>query len=144
MSKKPNSIVEELDRIARGHGGLLKPEYVVDAASDPESVLHDRFTWDDSDAAREYRLWQARQLIRCSVSMEPRTEKTVRAFVSLTTDRSGDGGGYRSTVAVMRRREYREQLLEDALAELRVFERKYAALTELAEVFAVSRRLRGR
>lgn len=135
------AVVAELARIAAENDGLLRPSDVVDAARDKRSVLHGSFTWDDTEAAEQYRLWQARQLIRCSVVVEPRTETTVRAFVSLTQDRSEDGGGYRETVRVMARTDTRAALLADALAELDVFQRKYAALTEMAEVFAAARAL---
>jgi hypothetical protein len=134
-----SAVVAELNRIASENGGLLQPCAVVDAAREPASILHDRFTWDDSEAAEQYRLWQARQLIRCSVVIEPRTETTVRAFVSLSQDRAQGGGGYRQTVRVLANASGRDSLLADALAELEVFQRKYAALTELAEVFAAAR-----
>lgn len=42
----------------------LTPSLVVEAATDPKSPLHREFTWDDSEAARKYRLAQARTLIR--------------------------------------------------------------------------------
>jgi len=139
MTEQSAAVVQELQRIAASNGGILQPCAVVDAARAEDSILHDRFTWDDGEAASQYRLWQARQLIRCSVIVEPRTETTVRAFVSLTSDRENDGGGYRETVRVMARADTRADLLADALAELEVFQRKYAALTELAGVFSAAR-----
>ena len=139
MSAAADAVTEELRRIAGENGGVLKAEAVIESASEPDSILHDKFTWDDTEAAREYRLWQARQLIRCTVVFETRSETTVRAFVSLSKDREEDGGGYRETVKVMARADTRALLLADALAEFEVFERKYAALTELAAVFAAVR-----
>jgi len=130
-------ILAELERIAAAHGGLLRPAEVVRAARDPRSPLHPHFEWDDSAAAQKYRLWQARQLIRVVVEpIElPRSGKSpVRVWVSLAEDRKADGGGYRTTEAILSRSELRQQLLEDALKELEVFERKYAHLQELAEV----------
>lgn len=141
MTDASAAVVAELRRIAADNDGILQPCAVVDAARPADSILHDRFEWDDSEAAEQYRLWQARQLIRCSVIMEPRTETTVRAFVSLTADRETEGGGYRETVRVLARAEGRASLLADALAELEVFQRKYAALTELAAVFSAARSL---
>lgn len=147
MSKQPSKIVEELKRIARENDGILKAETVVKVARHPASPLHDSFTWDDDEAAERWRLHQARNLIRVSVEylntgeVEP---MKVSAFVSLTTDREQNGGGYRLMVNVMNRKETREQLLNDALAELQVFESKYAALTELAAVFEASRKARKR
>jgi len=136
VSAAADAVTAELRRIAEENGGILKAEAVIDAARKSGSILHDKFTWDDSLAAREYRLWQARQLIRCTVVFEMRSETTVRAFVSLSTDREEDGGGYRETVRVLARADTRAQLLADALKEFEGIERKYAALTELAAVFA--------
>jgi len=66
----------------------------------------------------------------------------MRKFVSITTDRSQDGGGYRLLVAVLGNPTHRQQLLADAMAELKTFERKYQVLEELATVFAAIRKTR--
>ena len=44
--------------------GRLVPTAVVEAAADPDSPLHNYFTWDNDEAAKAYRLEQARRLIR--------------------------------------------------------------------------------
>lgn len=44
--------------------GEITPENVVKAAEPVDSPLHDWFEWDDKAAAHQYRLEQARQLIR--------------------------------------------------------------------------------
>jgi ATPase subunit of ABC transporter with duplicated ATPase domains len=111
---------------------------VVDEASDEQSPLHSHFEWDDSEASRQYRIWQARTLIRVLVRMEPASNgKSVpcRVFVSLTPDREQEGGGYRVTNAVMADEDMRRQLLLDARREMTTFRNKYARLSELAEVF---------
>jgi hypothetical protein len=57
-------IVEALERIAKDdEDGGIAPEAVVEAARDVDSPLHDRFDWDDSSAAHQFRLEQARKLI---------------------------------------------------------------------------------
>jgi hypothetical protein len=61
-------------------------------------------------------------------------------FVSLTPDRKDDGGGYRTLVSVLSKRELREQLLVDAGVDMERFRQKYAQLIELAEVIAAMRR----
>lgn len=153
MKKQPNikgavgtspKVIGELRRIAKKSGGLLLPEKVVDAARSEVSALHRMFCWDDTEAAHQYRLWQARALIRTTVSyVEAAGDKRpVRVFVSLTPDREEAGGGYRETVAVLADKDMRKQLLEDALDELRIFEKKYAHLSELARVFTASRKVR--
>ena len=60
--------------------------------------------------------------------------KVVRAFVRATEEKHS----YISIVSVMGDEHLRESLLQSALDELRQFQRKYADLQELAEVFAVS------
>lgn len=145
MIAQQPSIVDELKRIALENGGVLKAEAVVQAARNPDSPLHESFTWDDDEAAERWRLHQARNLIRVSVEYlnVPGSDPIkVSAFVSLTPDRDEEGGGYRLMVNVMSRKESREQLLEDALNELKAFEKKYAGLKELAEVFETSRKIR--
>lgn len=64
----------------------LTPTIVVTVAADPTHPLHERFVWDDSEAARRYRLVQASGLIRSvSVIVERQDDKPpvrVRAFVA--------------------------------------------------------------
>jgi hypothetical protein len=44
--------------------GRLTPEHVVEAARNPESPLHQEFTWNNDAAAENWRLHQARHLVR--------------------------------------------------------------------------------
>jgi hypothetical protein len=131
-----NAVLFELERIAAVNGGILKAEQVVESGRDPDSPLHDYFEWSDTKAAQEYRLCQARLLIRCVVVMEPITEKSIRAFVSLSPDRENAGGGYRQITVVLKSKARRDQMLADALGELLRLEEKYKSLTELAGVFS--------
>jgi len=127
-------ILNELNQIYESEG-VLKPESVVEHASNPESALHGQFTWDDSKAAHEYRIWQARRLINVCVTILPTVNKEFRAFVSLESDRKQKGGGYRCTVDVLGDDEMRAELLTQALSELRRIRRQYETLKELAPVF---------
>lgn len=65
--------------------GFLTPASVKDEASDPSSVLHDAFEWDDAVAGDRYRLQQARELIKTYrvkvVSSSSNEVVSVRAFV---------------------------------------------------------------
>jgi spore germination protein YaaH len=131
-------IVKTLQQIAKRNGGYLRPRDVVDAARDEKSPLHNQFEWDDSIASEKYRQWQARALIRVQVEFESvgdGEEIAFRVFTSLVSDRL-PAGGYRVTTNVMANPELRDELLADALAEMRRFQAKYRHLKELAEVFA--------
>lgn len=137
-------IISALRGIAKKSGGVLIPEQVVEEARPVKSVLHGQFCWDDDEAARQYRLWQARVLIRTTVHyIEIKGDRRpVRVFVSLTPDREEDGGGYRDIVEVLQDKDMRRQMIDDALGELEAFEKKYAHLKELAAVFVVSKSVR--
>lgn len=142
--KKSNKVILELKRIASENGGLLQPEIVVNEARSKTSPLHSRFTWDDGEAAHQYRIWQARQLIRVSVEVLAGTKETMDVFVSLSPDRERESGGYRVMTEVMSDSQLRAILLKDALEELEIFRDKYKKLKELAEVFSAMKRIRRR
>ena len=57
------SIRDELERIYETNG-VLTPEAVVDDARPDDAPLHSHFEWDDALAGEQYRLVQARHLIR--------------------------------------------------------------------------------
>ena len=134
-----NDLVKsELERIQAKHNGFLRPQDVVDAARSSKSPLHEYFEWNDSEAAQRYRLAQARALIRVAVVVEPTTAESVRAFVSLSSDRNA-AGGYRALAQVLSDEVMKETLLADALRDLTAFQRKYDALkavTRLNRLFA--------
>lgn len=135
-------VVNELRSIAAAHDGLLRPEDVVEAARDVLSPLHTRFTWEDNEAARKYRLYEARDLIKTTVQyieMDGQ-EVSFRVFCSLTPDRQEEGGGYRETVAILSNRKYREQLFADAIQEMKTFSAKYARLREFDNVLREMRK----
>lgn len=152
--KLPESISEELRFIQTNNNGTLQPHHVVEYAKDPNTLLHNKFEWQDSKAAHQYRLWQARKVISlelivvdrksekpCNVfvsmdndNVEP--GKQTRAFISLSIDRKGDKVGYRSIEDVISDEEMRQQMLEDARKDMNLFRRKYHMLKELSDVFS--------
>ena len=134
MKRDHDAIRAELEQLKSG--GLIKPVDVVEFASDPDTALHECFTWDDSEAASKYRLWQAQTIIRVYVNVEEGIAEPVRAFVSLTSDRTQVGGGYRTIVDVMSDEVLRQQMLADALSQFRSMQMKYKSLQQLAKVWA--------
>jgi hypothetical protein len=131
-------VIAELKRLAEERGGLLRPSEIVEAASERESVLHKFFQWDDSEAARQYRISQARQLLRVTVQYVGAGDEPIsaRVFISLKSDRKEEGGGYRVTAHVMLNEKQRAQLFEQALDDIRYFKKKYASLQELSGVLS--------
>ena len=134
MSSKYNRVKAELDKLAVD--GKLTAQAVVDAAREESSPLHGYFEWDDNKAANEYRLLQARKLIRVVVQpCEPLDNQPMHVYQSLVTDRVVPGGGYRTTEAILSTEAWRNTLLEQAKRELVGVRNKYASLTELAKVW---------
>lgn len=64
MNALRQALEHEVATIAAANHGVLIPEQIVEAARDPASPLHEEFEWDDSVAAQQHRLNQARTLIR--------------------------------------------------------------------------------
>lgn len=131
--QKSAAIKAELDRL--NANGVIRPVDVVEAARSKRSVLHGCFTWEDTEAAHQYRLIEARNLLRVYVLTEKVDGLNVRAFVSLTSDRVKDGGGYRAITDVMSDAELREQMLADAVVRLRNVQLQYKSLRQLDRVW---------
>ena len=138
-AKMESKITAELKKIAAKHGGKLYPRDVVEEARNPESPLHKSFEWDDTAAAEQWRIEQARRLIQVSVTVLEGSKEPIRAFVSLTTDRK-DGGGYLLVEKVLSSKKQTEQMLKDAAAELQLFTLKYNTIKELTEVNEAAKR----
>ncbi len=86
----PQSVGDELERL-RSEKGTLTAADVLEAAEEETSPLHAAFEWDESEAARLYRLTQARRLIvsvRIINGPVPSQSK-VAAFVSVRTPDKG-------------------------------------------------------
>jgi hypothetical protein len=132
---KRNILLQEFEQIRLTNGGVLLASSVVAYAEDETSPLHRYFQWDDTEAAREYRLMQARQLISAVVVMIPNSRRPITAYVSLRDDRMLPEGGYRAIVDVLSNTEQRSRLLYEALDDLKMWERKYRQLAELVPVY---------
>ena len=139
------TVIEELEQIRESNDGILYPQSVVDFARNEDTDLHDKFEWDDTVAGENYRVWQARKIIRAVAILIPRQNEPIQAYVSMVADRyQGEEkqekvGGYRCMVDVLSTPDLRERLLSEALAEFEMWERKYQVITELADIFAAAK-----
>lgn len=133
----PINVREELEAIRLKHDGLLTEEAILNEAKLKNHPLHDRFTWDNTEAARQWRLEEARTLIRSvyvSIEQPKSGPVVVRAYASLPRDRES-GGGYRAIADIMARDDLRGELLSSALNELDALKKRYSNLNELVPVF---------
>lgn len=129
------SIKDELNYIAKRNNGCVNPEKVLKYAKNPKTALHKKFEWDNKKASHEYRLWQARQVIRVHVSIIEVDNKVikVRDFVSLYDDRGKIG--YRLTQDVLNDDQRKRQLLSQARTEFSLMRNRYEMLTILSKHF---------
>ena len=139
LKGKPQIVGEALEDIRKGHNGRLLPVDVVSEAKSKDSPLHGEFEWNNTSAAHEYRLVQARSIIRAVVVITgPKTEKpnATRAFVNVVPN-GGSENFYDHVHVALSDPGYRSQLREEAIRDLEGFQRKYKAIEELAELMGV-------
>lgn len=128
---------EEVERLSRENGGTITAENVVGSAESESSPLHNAFEWDDGLAAKEYRLVQARCLMRSITVIrqdaDEEEEKTIRAFVHTDTEKA-----YTSVHRAMSDEELRAEVLKKAWRELQTWRRKYEDLREFSAVISAA------
>ncbi len=106
-------VYAELERIRR-HGGLVA-ERVIAAATPEGHALHPAFEWDDGKAAGEWRLVQARELIR-SIAVVIDEEPPRRVYVHVPSP--VHQGRYERTEIVVEHVDMFLAAIAEALADL--------------------------
>lgn len=124
---------EHLEKLRVKHNGHLTPPTVLNDAKSKASPLHGAFQWDNTKAAGEFRLWQARHLIN-SIVVEIKDAKpgsNVRAFVNIRVEKKQS---YTSRAHAMSEADMRKQMLSTAWHELLSWKMRYADFDELAPI----------
>ena len=110
---------------------------LLDASRDENAPLHSCFEWDDSIAAEKYRLWQARHIIsslEIEIVKDNQPAFKTRLFLNVSIVAPKKQGEFVGVDVVLSNKDYRDRVLDNALLELRAFQRKYAAYEELMGV----------
>lgn len=122
-------------------GGKLTPAAVVAEAKKKSSPIHSLFEWDDSVAAKRFRVKQAGELISgLRVVYEESPEIETRAYEIETRapvgkpDLQGRETFYSTMDEILRDPEKRDALLIEAIRQLTAWRRKFAGITELQKV----------
>jgi len=140
--KERSAIQRELESLAKTPGGLT-PQKVVAAARYKSNPMHKHFVWDDTEAARRYREAQASALIRTikiEIITPPRKTVTVRAFVNVRepgkdgTFSMRERGIYVPLQTALGNEIYKEQMMADAMRDMKAFRAKYSVLEKLTNV----------
>jgi len=134
---KKESAASVIRKLAEKHGSITA-EIVVAEAKKKTSPLHSHFQWDDTKAARQFRLIQAAELIRRIkveyIVSENHTVR-VRAFHNVTEDcEEPESGFFVSLETALSVESYREQLLEQCKRDMQAFKAKYSALAEVSHI----------
>ena len=115
-------------------GDSFSPEQIVEAAREESTELHKCFTWDDTVAAESWRRHQARMLV---AQLVIKTETTGREPVAVRVIAStATRNEYKPVVKLIEAEQGYADLLARAINELKAFQQKYKAITELREIFA--------
>jgi len=110
--------------------GRLETERVLSQASNPRSILHAAFEWDDEVAANQHRLDEARTLVRSVEIIITQGEEPEPAFVHV---RESDGGGYyQSTRIAVKNKSEWDAVYADAVAALNIADRNLSRLLQIA------------
>lgn len=121
--------------------GICHPGLLVNDARSEESPLHPMFEWDDSIAAENYRIDQARGVLQAiRVQLTP-GETPVPAFVHVKINNEP---GYAGIVRAMSDEEMKAQVLADALRQLASLQLRYDTLSELQPVWEALKAVKGR
>ena len=79
-------LLDQLQKIHKKFGGIT-PAKVVSEAKRKRHPLHKYFDWEDTEAAKKWRLHQANSMIsRVQIIVSPQDKRTVNAFVSISDD----------------------------------------------------------
>lgn len=146
--KKAQIYGECLEKISEKKGRKLKAKDVVDEARSKNNPLHEVFDWDNTSAAEKYRLEQARHLINHIVVPIKYNDgvKDTKAWVSInsTPDEETLTKVYVNTEDALTKKEYRKQILDNAIKEAEYWQKQYAQYSELNLIFEAISRTRER
>lgn len=137
---KADVVGRELERLEQA--GAVTAQRVVKAAKSRNNPMRSLFEWDDSKASEQYRLEQARHLIR-SVEVVIEYEKSkaappMRAYVAFDAHEApvDADNRYVATHVVMSNASARERWLRQAMRELTSWRNRYQQFAEFAAIFS--------
>lgn len=129
----PQIVGEELEKIG-GPDLNLTPQQIADAARS-SNILNRFFEWDDAKNGEVRRRDQARALLEALkvVRIVDDHPIEVPAFVSLPAN-GDEHRGYRMIATVENNASLQRQLIDQAIRDLRAYERRYAILTSVCKL----------
>ena len=132
---------EAVESIIDQHGGVT-PEILLQEATKKRSVLHSCFEWDDTVAAQNYRLDQARYILRqieVVIEREDKEPLRIRAFHCVEDEEQ-----CRRYITITQARsesEMWDQVVSRAMKEIKQWQDTYRGIKEFEVVFAAIAKL---
>lgn len=127
------SVGEELERI-RARDGKVETTTVVDEARPKQAPLHPAFEWENSVAGEQWRLQQARHLVRSTeVVSEKEGEEPLPQFIHIPAVSSEEPGHYQSTMIAIRNPDEWAMALRDLRGKVAGIAKNVEVLERLAE-----------
>jgi hypothetical protein len=128
---------QHYEQLQRQHAEI-DAELLVQSATSPTSPIHHAFEWDNQIAGHQYRLTQARHMLAAVMAIdEAIPDRGPTKFLVSVVSKAEEPSMkvYVPLVTAMANPVRRQEVLQQALRELRAFQVKYRELTELAGVF---------
>lgn len=137
--KDAKAVGAHLELLRQQFKGELTPEDVLSDAKHDNSPLHSFFEWDNTAAAHQHRLAQARGLIRSVVAVYVDEEKKQPAMRAKAYVHIAEAGSphYREAGHAMSQTKTRQLVLQRAWRELQAWRKRYADIKEFSELFDV-------
>ena len=142
VTAAPEDAYRILEKVRTKNNGNITPAEVVKVSKPKRSPLHNEFEWDDSVAGEQYRLDQARYIIRSiEVVREELPAVQSRAFeatvIATQTEGEKPKSVYRRTEDILADPIARSDLLASFVRDVLVLRKRYAALSELTIMWDV-------
>jgi len=127
-----------IERIKEKRGGIT-PQLLMIESKRKKSPLHNCFEWDDSKAAEEFRIVQAREILRFLVveiesDDEQEEPRTVRAYIAPSSVGKEENTSYLTIEDVCKDDELSAAYLRQLHRELRIISNKIRNFDEFSDV----------
>ena len=124
------TVATALDGLYQAHGEITATA-VVEAARPKKAPLHPAFEWDDTKAAEEHRLWQARRIVRAVQVVDDETKDETPQYVHVRVA-DQDEGRYLPASVVVENVDLFQQALSELHGKISALKAGISALESLA------------
>jgi hypothetical protein len=137
----PVKAYQEILRLKAQNNNSVSPELLVESARSADSTLNRLFTWDDTEAARNYRVQQAATILRSiEVIYVSGPKNPMRAFEIVQNKRRGDAKTvtlYATVEEACADPDVHARLVSEAVRGLIAWRNRYQNLNEMRQLVRI-------